>query len=232
MARLVIEVQPRSEQGKNPARRLRRSGRVPAVLYGAGRSALPVSLDPGQLRAVLESETGRNTILDVKVRDGENTCAIIADCQFQPLDGTLLHVDLKRIALDRALRTTVPVLAVGEAPGVKSQGGILELLNRSVEIECLPEDIPEHVEVDVSNLCIGTTLRTRDVKVNEKVRVVSAPDLAIVHVVALRAVEEKPAAEAAPELAPAPAEPEVIRKGKTEKEEMVSEAPGGKKERK
>lgn len=221
MARMVIEAEPRTGAGKNVARRLRRGGRIPGVLYGAGQPAVSVSLNPKQLRAVLESEAGRNTILSVDVKDGESASAMIVDWQYEPVHGALLHVDLKRIALDRVLRATVPVVAVGEAQGVKVQGGILEFIVRDVEVECLPADIPEHLTADVSELVIGMNLRVRDLKVSGKVRLTSDPDQAVLHVVAPKKEEEEKPAEAVE--AAAPAEPEVIRKGKAEKEEEQEE---------
>ena len=221
MARMVIEAEPRTGAGKNVARRLRRGGQIPGVLYGAGQPAVSVSLNPKQLRAVLESEAGRNTILNVNVKDGESTSAMIVDWQYEPVHGALLHVDLKRIVLDRVLRAAVPVVAVGEAPGVKVQGGILEFVVREVEVECLPTDIPEHITADVSELVIGMNLRVRDLKVSEKVRLTSDPDQAVLHVVAPKKEEEEKPAEAVE--AAAPAEPEVIRKGKAEKEEEQEE---------
>ncbi len=221
MARMVIEAEPRTGAGKNVARRLRRGGRIPGVLYGAGQPAVSVSLNPKQLRAVMESEAGRNTILSVNVKDSESASAMIVDWQYEPVHGALLHVDLKRIALDRVLRAAVPVVAVGEAQGVKVQGGILEFVVREVEVECLPTDIPEHITADVSELVIGMNLRVRDLKVSEKVRLTSDPDQAVLHVVAPKKEEEEKPPEAVE--AAAPAEPEVIRKGKAEKEEEQEE---------
>lgn len=221
MARMVIEAEPRTGAGKNVARRMRRNGRIPGVLYGAGQPTVPVSLNPKQLRAVLESEAGRNTILSVNVEDGESTSAMVVDWQYEPVHGALLHVDLKRIALDRVLRAAVPVVAVGEPPGVKVQGGILEYVVREVEVECLPADIPEHISADVSELVMGMNLRVRDLKVSEKVRLTSDPDQVVLHVVAPKQVEEEKPAEVVE--AAAPAEPEVIRKGKAEKEEEAEQ---------
>jgi large subunit ribosomal protein L25 len=217
--RTVIEAETRTETGKNVARRLRQSGHMPGVLYGAGQPTVPVSLNPRQMRTVLESETGRNTILTVEVKGGETTKAMLVDWQYEPVHSRLLHVDLKRIVLDQQLQATVPVVRLGEAPGVKLQGGILEFVAREVEVECLPADIPDSIHADVSELMIGTSVRVRDLKVDEKVRVLSDPELVVVHVVAPRQVEEKPAEEAAVPEEAAPAEPEVIRKGKGEEEE-------------
>ena len=215
----VIEAEPRTETGKNVARRLRQSGHMPGVLYGAGQPTVPVSLNPRQVRTVLESETGRNTILTVEVKGGETSEAMLVDWQYEPVHSRLLHVDLKRIVLDQQLQATVPVVRLGEAPGVKLQGGILEFVAREVEVECLPADIPDSIHADVSELMIGTSVRVRDLKVDEKVRVLSDPELVVVHVVAPRQVEEKPAEEAVVPEEAASAEPEVIRKGKGEEEE-------------
>jgi len=231
MARMVIEAEPRTAGGKNVARRLRAAGQVPGVLYGANQESTPVALDPKHLRAVLESETGHNTILTVNLKSGESASAMIVDWQYEPLKGTLLHVDLKRIALDKMLRVAVPVVAVGEAPGVKTQGGILEYVLREAEVECLPADIPERIEADISHLLIGAPVRAKDLKVPPGVRITTDPEQSVVHVVALKVVEEKPA-EAAPVEAAAeaaPAEPEVIKKGKAEKEEAAATEEGKKK---
>lgn len=231
MARMAIEAEPRTGDGKNVARRLRAAGRVPGVLYGANKETIPVALDPKQLRAVLESGTGHNTILTVNLKNGESASAMVVDWQYEPLKGTLLHVDLKRIALDKVLRVVVPVLAVGEAPGVKTQGGILEYVLREVEVECLPADIPDRIEADIGQLLIGAPLRTKDLKAPQGVRITTDPEQSVVHVVALKVVEEKPA-EAAPVEAAAeaaPAEPEVIKKGKAEKQEEGAAEEGKKK---
>ncbi len=226
MAQMVIEAEPRKAGNKNDARRLRRAGCVPGVLYGAGDPGVPLALNPKQLQAVLESQAGHNTILDVKVKDGETTRAMIVDWQYEPVHGALLHVDLQRITMDRRLRVTVPVLALGEPAGVKNQGGILEYVVREIEVECLPGDIPERIQADVSELVIGMNLRVKNLRVDPKVRLISDPEQVVLHVVAPKAEEEKPAetVEAA-----APAEPEVIRKGKVEKEEEELEPAEAKK---
>ena len=232
MARMVIEAEPRTGDGKNVARRLRAAGRLPGVLYGANKQTIPVALDPKQLRAALESGTGHNTILTVNLKDGESASAMVVDWQYEPLKGTLLHVDLKRIALDQVLRVAVPVLAVGEAPGVKTQGGILEYVLREVDVECLPADIPDRLEADVSQLLIGAPLRAKDLKVPQGVRITTDPEQSVLHVVALKIVEEKPAEAAPVEEAAAeaaPAEPEVIKKGKAEKQEEGAAEEGKKK---
>src|ERR671934_436782 len=159
----VIEAQPREEtqRGKNEARRLRALGRIPAVLYGAQKNAVPVSVDPKQISRILTSESGHNTIFDLQV-GSEKTKAMIVDWQYEPIKGRLLHIDLKRIAMDERLRVNVPIMLTGEAAGVKQQGGILEQVLREVEIECLPGDIPGHIDLDVSHLVFGKLLRVAD----------------------------------------------------------------------
>src|SRR5574340_954298 len=147
----LVEAQPRQEhsRGKNEARRVRASGRIPAVLYGAKRPTIALLLDPKQMLKILHSESGHNTIFDLQVGD-ERTKVMIVDWQYEPIKGSLLHVDLKRIAMDVKMRANVPVKLVGTAEGVKTQGGILEQVVREVEVECLPGDIPGHIDVDIT----------------------------------------------------------------------------------
>ena len=139
----VVEAQPRpdSSRGKNEARRLRASGRIPAVVYGAKKQAVAVSVDPKQISRILHSASGHNTIFDLNIA-GENAKGMVVDWQHDPLSGKLLHIDLKRIAMDEKIRVSVPIHLVGEAPGVKQQGGLMDQVLREVEIECLPGDIP------------------------------------------------------------------------------------------
>src|SRR5579872_2428 len=160
----LLEAQPRTAGTKNDARRVRREGKVPAVLYGAGKDAVPVSLDPRQVSRILHSQTGYNTIFDLALDGGERTKAMIVDWQYEPIKGRLLHIDLKRIAMDVKIRVSVPIHIVGEAAGVKQQGSILDLVLREVEIECLPADIPSHLVADVSELVFGAVLRVADLK--------------------------------------------------------------------
>src|SRR5579871_5083754 len=157
----LLEAQPRTAGTKNDARRVRREGKIPAVVYGAGKDALTVSVDPRQVSRILHSETGHNTVFDLAM-DGERTKAMIVDWQYEPIKGSLMHIDLKRIAMDQTLRVSVPVQLTGTAEGVKTQGGILEQMLREVEIECLPSDIPDHIELDVSSLVFGQVLRVSD----------------------------------------------------------------------
>src|SRR5271165_5569396 len=176
-----VEAKPRQSGTKNDARRVRQSGLIPAVLYGAGLEPLTIAVDPKQIKRILVSESGHNTIFDLAA-GGDSGKAMIVDWQSDPIKGALLHVDLKRIAMDQLLRVSVPVLLKGEAPGVKVQGGILEQMMREVEIECLPADIPNHIDGDVSQLMFGQTLRVSDLPLNDKIKFITDPTQAIAHV--------------------------------------------------
>jgi len=217
----------RETRGKNEARRLRAGGSVPAVVYGSGLEPLAISADPRHFVKILHSSTGHNTIFDVAIEGGEKTPVMIVDYQMDPIKDRLLHVDLKRIDLSKRLRVSVPVQTQGEAKGVKQQGGLLEAVTREIEVECLPDEIPEHFTVDVTELMIGQALRASDITLAGSMKLLSSPDSVIAHVVALRH-EAEPAAEAAAEPAAA-AEPEVIKKGKKEEEGGEAEEKGKKK---
>ena len=220
----TLEAQPRTPGTKNDARRVRREGKVPAVVYGAGKDAVPVSVDPRQVSRILHSETGHNTVFDLAV-DGERTKVMIVDWQYEPIKGSLLHIDLKRIAMDKKLTVKVPIELVGEPAGVKQQGGILEQISREVEVECLPGDIPNEIQLDVSQLVFGTVLRVIDLPEDDKIKFLTDPDQPVAHVITVKE-EEAPTADAvAGEAAAAPAEPEVIKKGKQETEEGADAAP-------
>ena len=158
----ILEAQPRTPGTKNDARRVRRSGKIPAVLYGAGKDVAPLSVDPRQVLRILHSASGHNTIFELSLNGGERTKAMIVDWQFEPIKGKLLHIDLKRIAMDQKLTVKVPILLKGEAAGVKQQGGILEQVLREIEIECLPGNIPALIEADVTELVFGKVLRVAD----------------------------------------------------------------------
>ena len=225
----VVEAQPRpdSSRGKNEARRLRASGRIPAVLYGAKKQAVAISVDPKQISRILHSEAGHNSIFDLTV-GGESAKGMVVDWQYDPLSGKLLHIDLKRIAMDEKMRVSVPVHLVGEAPGVKIGGGIMDQVLREVEIECLPGDIPSHIDADVSHLEFGQVLRVADLPHGGKIKFVTDEQQTVAHVTHVKE-EVAPAAEAAVEgAAAAPAEPEVIKKGKQETEEEGEPAPAKK----
>ncbi len=209
---ITVEAEIRTARGKNEARRLRKAGRIPAVLYGADQDSVALAVDPLVVSRILHSASGHNTIFQLSVRGGEVTPAMIVDWQYHPVTDGLLHVDFKRIDPSRRIRVRVPVVAQGDPRGVKQQGGLLELVTREIEIECLPEEIPEHFTVDVTPLWIGQNIRAGDVPMTGSMRLMSSPEAVIAHVIALRG-----AVVAAPEeAAQAAAEPEVIKKGKKE----------------
>jgi large subunit ribosomal protein L25 len=206
----ALLAQERPAGNKNAARRVRVSGKVPAVLYGAGKNAISVSVDPRQVSRILHSRTGHNTIFDLNLEGGENTKAMIVDWQYEPIRDTLLHVDLKRIALDKKMTVSVTVRLVGTAIGVKNEGGMLDQVLREVEIECLPADIPSHIDVDVTNLSLHGAIRISDLPKSGSIKYLDSEDATVAHVVSIRAEAEPVAAVAAP------AEPEVAKKGKTD----------------
>jgi large subunit ribosomal protein L25 len=217
----VLEATPRTSRGKNEARRLRASGKIPAVLYGGEPAGgTPIAVDPKVLMRILHSDTGVNTLINLKTSATAQVRVLVREYQLDPVTSHLLHVDFYRVAMDKKLKVTVPVVVRGEAPGVKQQGGVLDFVHREVDVECLPADIPEHIEVDVSGLMVGQAVRVRDVAVNVKWTPVSESDMMLVHVIMPKIEEVAPAADAAAAAAAAtPAEPEVIKKGKVEKPE-------------
>jgi large subunit ribosomal protein L25 len=217
---LNVEAAPREDFGKNAARRLRHAGRIPAVVYGGGGPAIPIVVDPRKITEILHSESGHNAIFTLDIRGKAPARVMLRDWQVDPTHGDLLHVDMVRVARDTRLKLKVPIHITGEAKGVKVQGGVFEFVLREAEVECLPDDIPERITVDVTELTIGRNLRVADLPVGEKVKVLTEPTRVVAHVVALRVEEEKPAAEV---VEAAPAEPEVIRKGKAEGEVEAAE---------
>ncbi len=220
----VLEAQPRpaESRGKNEARRLRASGRVPAVVYGAKKDAVAVSVDPKQISKILRSASGHNTIFDLQVGP-EKTKAMIVDWQYEPIKGKLLHIDMKRIAMDEKIRVKVPIHLVGEAAGVKTQGGIMEQMLREVEVECLPGDIPSHFDADVSEMVFGQVLRVSDLKHGGELKFVTEETQAVAHVTAVKEEVVATPDAAAADAAATAAEPEVIKKGKQEAGEEGAE---------
>jgi large subunit ribosomal protein L25 len=219
---LTVEAEPRENFGQHANRRLRRSGSVPAVVYGGGGSTQPISVDPRGITRILHSEAGHNTIFMLAVKGKAPARVMIRDWQLEPVHGGLLHVDLVRVARDAKLKLRVPIQLTGEAEGVKTQGGVLDFTLREVEVECLPDDIPEKIAVDVSELVIGRSIRVSDLALGAKVKILTDPSRVVAHVMILKVVEEEKPAEVAAEAAPA--EPEVIRKGKAEEAEGEAEA--------
>ena len=228
-----VAAEVRTSRGKNEARRTRRAGQIPAVIYGSFQDPVSIAVNPRDISKITHSDTGYNTIFNLVIQGGESTPVMLVDRQVDPVKGVLLHADFKRIDLTKRLRVSIPVHTTGEAAGVKVQGGLLEVITRAIEIECLPDEIPEGFTVDVTELMIGQAKRASDVALTGSMRLVSAPETVIAHSVAMRAEEvvEPVAAEAAavtPEAGAAAAAPEVIKKGKKE-EEAPAEEKGKKK---
>ena len=227
---ITINAEPRETRGKNEARRLRVKGMAPGILYGASGLSVALAVNPKEVSKILRSSTGHNTIFTLSLQGGEATPAMIVDWQSDPVKDVLLHVDLKRIDLSKRIIVKVRVQTTGEPQGVKIQGGLLEVITREVEIECLPNEIPDSFTVDVSQLMIGQNLRASDIPLTGSMKLISSPDQVIAHVVTMKAEEEPAAAAEGAVEAAAPAEPEVIKKGKKEEEpEAAAEPEKGKK---
>jgi large subunit ribosomal protein L25 len=210
---ITVVAEPREERGKNINRRLRLTGTIPAVVYGTESDPVAVAVSPKEVNKILHSSTGHNTIFNLEVTGKETTPVMIIDWQHDPVRDTLMHIDLKRIDVNKRIRVKVPVHVAGEAKGVKQQGGILEVITREIEIECLPDDIPEHFDVNVAEMLIGGAARASELPMNASMKLISPPDTVLAHVVALRTSETATTDAAA---APAAAEPEVMKKGKKE----------------
>jgi large subunit ribosomal protein L25 len=216
---------------KNAARRVRAKGKVPAVVYGAAEPAVALEVDPKQIQKILHSETGHNSIFDLEVA-GNTAKVMIVDWQYEPIKGKLIHIDFKRIALDKPIRVEVPIQLVGLAEGVKTQGGIMDQTLREVEIECLPGDIPTSIQVDVTSMTFGTVLRVSDLPHGGKLKFLTPEDTPIAHVTSVKEeVVATPEAEAAAAGA-TPAEPEIVKKGKQETGEAAPAAGAGDKGKK
>ena len=216
----TLQAEKRETRGKNEARRLRASGRIPAVVYGAEKGkAVEIAVDPKILMRILHSQTGVNSLIGLQL-DGGDTRVLVKEYQIDPIHHKLLHADFYQVAMDKALTVTVPLVLKGEAPGVKQQGGIVDFVTREIELECLPGDIPQYIVVDVSELMLNQGIRVRDIHTEgAKWTPLTEGDSMIVHVVALKVAEPTPAEAAAAATVGTPAEPEVIKKGKTDKEE-------------
>jgi large subunit ribosomal protein L25 len=213
----TLQAEKRDGRGKNEARRLRARGRIPAVVYGAEKGkAVEIAVDPKMLLRILHSESGVNTLIGLQLESGD-TRVLVKEYQLHPIDHKLLHADFYQVAMDKTITVTVPVLLKGEPRGVKQQGGVVDFVHREIEVEVLPGEIPEHITIDVSELMLNQGVRVRDVHTeSDKWKPVTEPDTMIVHVVPPRAEEAPAAVEAGPAAA---AEPEVIKKGKPEKED-------------
>ncbi len=219
----VVAAKPREGKfNKNAARRVRAAGKIPAVIYGGGAEPVAIEVDPKQISRILYSETGHNTIFDVEIPGKSTDKAMIVDWQREPIKDQLIHIDLKRIALDKVLHVKVRVKLLGVPKGVKTEGGILDQVLREVEIECLPADIPSHIDVDVSELGMHHVLRVSGLPHSEKIKYLNAEDATVAHVVSIReeaaTVAEGADAAAVAGAAGTPAEPEVAKKGKVDAE--------------
>jgi large subunit ribosomal protein L25 len=223
----VVQAEIREAKGKNHARRVRKAGRVPATVYGAGKPPVSISVDPKEIGLILHSATGHNTIIDLQLAS-ESTKTMIVDWQRDPIRGALLHLDMKRIAMDQKLTVKVPILLTGEAIGVKLDGGIMEQVLREIELECLPSDIPASLEIDISQLVSGQVLRVKDLPHGGKLHFLTDEESPVAHIVHVKEVVEAAPAEVAADAAAAPAEPEVIKKGKQETEEAAEKGDKGK----
>ncbi len=193
---------------KNAARRVRVAGKIPAVVYGAGQEPVAVAVDPKVITKILHSDSGHNTIFDLNIEGSAMVKAMIVDWQNEPIKGKLLHIDLKRIAMDKTMRVSVPIQLIGIPTGVKSQGGMLDHILREVEVECLPDDIPSHLDVDVTNLAVNDSIHISDLPHSGKLKFIGDEHATVAHVTSIK--EEAAAADAAP------TEPEVAKKGKPE----------------
>ena len=197
---------------KNHARRVRVQGLIPAVIYGAGQPSVAITVDPKVITRILYSESGHNTIFDLNIEGAAPSKVMIVDWQNEPIKGKLLHIDLKRIAMDRAIKVSVPVQLTGTPVGVKNQGGILSQVLHEVEIECLPSDIPSHIDVDITNLELNGSIHIKDLPHAGNLKFLSGEDETVAHITA---VKEDASTEP---VVNAPSEPEVAKKGKTETE--------------
>ena len=221
----ILEAETRGTLGKNEARRTRREGKVPAVLYGGdGKGATSIAVTPKALLKILHSESGQNTLISLKLDGAGDTRVLVKDFQLDPITHQVLHADFYRVAMDRMLQVTIPVIAHGEPKGVKQQGGILEFIRREIVIECLPADIPEHIDVDVTELMLHQGIRVRDVAMNAKWKAVTEGEAMLVHVIQPKAEEVAAPVDGAVAAASAPAEPEVIKKGKKDEEADAKDA--------
>jgi len=217
---ITITAEPRSTRGKNEARRLRVAGSMPSVVYGAGGDSVAVAVSPKEITKILKSKSGHNTIFNLSITGVENTPVMVVDWLLDPIKDNILHADLKRIDLTLRISVAVPVHTHGDPKGVKIQGGLHEVITREIEVECLPDDIPEEFNIDVSELMLGQAIRASDVPLTGSMVLLSPADAVISHVISVRA-------EAAPAEGEAKAEPEVVKKGKKDEAAPAADAKKG-----
>ena len=210
MEKVTVEAEVRSGAGKHALHELRRTGKVPAVLYGGTGKSVNLQLQPRQLANVLGTKSKHHTLFQLQVQGGEETLAMIAETQWEPVRGTLRHVDFKRVLMDRKIRVAVPIITTGEAKGIKEQGGVFELMLRELEVECLPADLLDEFTFDVSNLMLNESIRVSDLetRIGDRIRILREPQSVICHVITPKAIEEEKPAEAVAAEAPAKKEKE------------------------
>ena len=225
-----IKADKREIFGKNASRRLRKEGMIPAVIYGARDETVSLNLKKKEIFKILRSEAGENTVFQISF-DSEMRDAMIKELQRDPVTDEILHADFIQIAMDQTVRVSVPVVITGEAVGVKTEGGFVDFMTREVEIECLPKAIPEHIEVDISDLHLHQSLKVEDIASAEGVEILSAPDTILVLIEAPSKEEEKEVEEKEEEIIAEEEEPEVIKKEKVEEEEEKKEEKEGEKEK-
>jgi len=220
----VVATPREGKFNKNAARRVRVSGKIPAVVYGAGQDSVAVSVDPKVITRILHSDSGHNTIFDLSIEGAPASKGMIVEWQNEPIKGHLLHIDIKRIAMDKAMRVSVPVQLIGVPVGVKTSGGILSQVLHEVEIECLPGDIPSHIDVDVSGLEINGSIHISDLPHAAKLKFLDEETALVAHVTVLRE-------EVVAEPVAGPAEPEVAKKGKQDAADAAPAAAAGDKKK-
>ncbi|MEO8097872.1 MAG: 50S ribosomal protein L25 [Acidobacteriota bacterium] len=224
---ITVVAEPRTLRGKNEARRLRVLGSIPSVVYGAGGASVAVGVSPKEITKILKSKSGHNTIFNLDIKGVENSPVMIVDWLLDPIKDNILHADLKRIDLTKRITVLVPVHTHGEPKGVKLQGGLHEVITREIEIECLPDDIPEEFVVDVTELMLGQAVRASGVVLKGSMVLLSPADAVISHVVSVKAEEVAAPVEGAE--AAKGAEPEVVKKGKKEEDAPAADAKKGEK---
>ena len=231
----VLDAVKRNTKGKNEARRLRAAGRIPAVVYGAqkiGDAPAPesVSVDPKPFLRILHSASGFNTLITLKVEGGAEARVLAKNVQLDPITNHPLHADFYRVNMERKIKVTVPISLRGDARGVKVDGGVLDFVHREIEVEVLPADIPDTIEVDITNLGIGDAVHVRDLAGAAAWTPVTDADLMILHIIAIKVAEEAAPADGAAAATAGAAEPEVLKKGKTDKDGDAKDAKDAKKD--
>ena len=217
--RLTIKGKKRDRFGKNAVRRLRQEGKIPAILYGRGKAGIPLELDKKDVIGILRSESGENTIFKTSY-DSKSINTMIKEVQQDPVTDELLHIDLIQIAMDEMISVSVPLVLVGEAVGVKTEGGFVDHITREVEVECLPKDIPEQIEVNISDLHLHQSIKIEEITVPEGVKIQTDLQTVIVLIEAPSKEEElEEEVEEEMEVMEEGEEPEVIKKEKAEEEE-------------